>query len=208
MYLIIIAKTIVLYVLIVLIDRMIDKKEVGKLTMIEFLVSLLIVELFFFMFITNDRFLWMLLIPIAILIILQFLFHYGMEHNRRLRNWIDRKPTVIIKDGTLNFKEMASLHYSFDQLLSDLHEQGYHSIEEVPCAILKTNGKLSILRNTHDQPLPLIVDGHIDQEKIQEIRKDVSWLMNVLKKKQIDLKEVFYAFYTNQKVYIIKKEKT
>ena len=50
MYLIIIAKTIVLYVLIVLIDRMIGKKEVGKLTMIEFLVSLLIVELFFFMF--------------------------------------------------------------------------------------------------------------------------------------------------------------
>ena len=208
MYLIIIAKTIVLYVLIVLIDRMIDKKEVGKLTMIEFLVSLLIVELFFFMLIINDRFLWMLLIPIAILIILQFLFHYGMEHNRRLRNWIDRKPTVIIKDGTLNFKEVVSLHYSFDQLLSDLHEQGYHSIEEVPCAILKTNGQLSILRNTHDQPLPLIVDGHIDQEKIQEIRKDVSWLMNVLKKKQIDLKEVFYAFYTNQKVYIIKKEKT
>lgn len=208
MYLIIIAKTIVLYVLIVLIDRMIGKKEVGKLTMIEFLVSLLIVELFFFMLIINDRFLWMLLIPIAILIILQFLFHYGMEHSRRLRNWIDRKPTVIIKDGTLNFKEMASLHYSFDQLLSDLHEQGYHSIEEVPCAILKTNGKLSILRNTHDQPLPLIVDGHIDQEKIQEIRKDVSWLMNVLKKKQIDLEEVFYAFYTNQKVYIIKKEKT
>lgn len=208
MYLIIIAKTIVLYVLIVLIDRMIDKKEVGKLTMIEFLVSLLIVELFFFMLIINDRFLWMLLIPIAILIILQFLFHYGMEHNRRLRNWIDRKPTVIIKDGTLNFKEVVSLHYSFDQLLSDLHEQGYHSIEEVPCAILKTNGKLSILRNTHDQPLPLIVDGHIDQEKIQEIRKDVSWLMNVLKKKQIDLEEVFYAFYTNQKVYIIKKEKT
>ena len=125
--------------------------------------------------------------------------------NDKIRNLIDGKPTIIIKDGKLNFTEMSKIRYSLDDLLTQLRLQGVKSIDKVKYAILENNGNLSIFNDNSDYPLPLILDGVIDYNVLKEIKKDYEWLLNVLKKKNLELNEVFYAFYTEGKTFIIEK---
>lgn len=207
MYLMIIIKTIILYFIMIASYRMIGKKEVGNLSIIDMVVFLLIAELAVLPIEETSYSLMKSIVPIAVLVILQISVHYLTLHNKKLRNLIERKPVVIIKNGKLNFKEMTSLRYSLDNLLLELREQGYRSIEEINYAVLESNGKLSIFKDNHNYPLPLILDGVVDFDVVSEIGKDKTWVMEVLKKKNIPLEEVFYAFYTNHKVYIIKKER-
>ena len=64
---------------------------------------------------------------------------------------------------------------------------------------------LSVFCDDSDYPLPLILDGIIDFNVLNEIKKDYNWIIKILKEKNIELDEVFYAFYTNKKVFVIKK---
>ena len=38
------------------------------------------------------------------------------------------------------------------------------------------------------------------------MKKDEKWVYEILKKKNLKLENIFYAFYTKNKTYIIKKE--
>ena len=101
---------------------------------------------------------------------------------------------------------MSKIRYSLDDLLTQLRLQGVKSIDKVKYAVLENNGNLSVFNDNSDYPLPLILDGVIDYSVLKEINKDYNWLINILKKKNIELDEVFYAFYTNDKTFIITKK--
>ena len=100
---------------------------------------------------------------------------------------------------------MWKLSYTFDDLLSHFSDLGVNSLEEVDYAVLETNGNLSVFQNTREYPLPIILDGDIDFHVLKEIKKDKKWIDNMLNKKKIKLEDVFYAFYTKDRTYIIKK---
>lgn len=100
---------------------------------------------------------------------------------------------------------MIKLRYSLDDLITQLREQSIKSIEEVNYAILENDGKLSVFKNSKDYPMPIIMDGKIDFEVLHEIKKNEKWILNILKEKNILLKDVFYAFHTSNKTFIITK---
>ena len=80
------------------------------------------------------------------------------------------------------------------------------SIEEVNYAVLENNGKLSVFENSKDYPLPIIIDGNIDYDVLKDMKKDKKWIYKILDDNNITLDNVFYAFYTKNKTYIIKKD--
>ena len=53
--------------------------------------------------------------------------------------------------------------------------------------------------------MPIIIDGNIDIDALKNIKKSESWIKNALENEDILLSEIFYAFYKNKKLYIIKK---
>lgn len=205
MYMTMVIKTLVLYTFIVIVYRIMGKKEVGKLSIIDLIVSILIAELAAISIEEADRSIFTSIIPIVVLVLIQVVISYISLKNVRVRKIIDGNPTVIIKDGKLNFKEMTKLRYTLDDLFAQLREQGIKSIEEVNYAVLENNGKLSVFESSKDYPLPIIVDGNIDYLVLKDLRKDERWINNILKDHNITLDNVFYAFYTNKKTYIIKK---
>lgn len=205
MYLTLIYKTIFLYFFIIVVYRIMGKKEVGKLSIVDLIVSVLIAELVALSIEKPDNSIFMSIIPIVTLVLIQLGMGYITLKSNNIRNVIDGKPTVIIKNGKLNFNEMTKLRYSLDDLIMQLREQGISNIEDVNYAILENDGKLSIFDNTNEYPIPLILDGFINKDVLKEIKKDEKWLYELLSKKNISLEEVFYAFYTGKKTFIIKK---
>lgn len=205
MYIQLILKTVFMYFFIIFVYRMMGKKEVGELSIVDLIVSILIAELVALSIEGDNKSILISVIPILVLVFVQILISYITLKNEKIRDLIDGKPTVIIKNGKLNFTEMSKLRYSLDDLLTQLRLQGVKSIDKVKYAVLENNGNLSVFNDNSDYPLPLILDGMIDYSVLKEIKKDYDWLINILKKKNIELDEVFYAFYTEGKTFIIKK---
>ena len=206
MYLSIIVKTLVLYFFIVVVYRVMGKKEVGKLSIIDLIVSILIAELAAISIEEADRSILTSIIPIVVLVVIQISISFISLKSVKLRKLIDGNPIVIIKDGKLNFKDMTKLRYTIDDLIAQLREQGIKSIEEVNYAVLENNGKLSVFENSKDYPLPIIIDGNIDYDVLKDMKKDKKWIYKILDDNNITLDNVFYAFYTKNKTYIIKKD--
>lgn len=206
MYFNIIFKTFVLYFYIVVVYRLMGKKEVGKLSIIDLIVSILIAELAAMSIESSERSIFVSIIPILVIVIIQIILSYISLKSDKVRKLIDGTPTPIIKEGKIKFNEMAKLRYGLDDLITQLREQGIKSVEEVDYAILENNGKLSIFQKTSDYPMPIIVDGKIDFEVLKELGKDAKWVLNILDDKKLSLNEVYYAFYSKKKTFIITKK--
>lgn len=204
MYINIIFKTIILYFFIIVVYRIMGKKEFGQLSIIDFIVSILIVQLTATVIDSSEKSVFLAVVPIIALVIVQMLMSFFSLKNKKIRDFIEGEPIVVIKNGRVNFSVMSKMRYNIDDLVVQLREQGISNIELVKHAVLENNGKLSIIDSV-DYPLPLIMDGKIDYQVLKEINKNKNWLNNMLANKNIELSEVFYAFYTNKKTYIITK---
>ena len=117
---------------------------------------------------------------------------------------------VELSNGKLNFSEMKKQKYNLNDLLLQLRDKGIRTIEEVDYAILETNGKLSVFQKQDDNnnvfPLPLVLDGVIEENNLKFINKTRKWLNNELCKKKINLDNIFYAFYKDDEIYVIENE--
>ena len=205
MYYILILKTAILYFYIIFCYRIMGKKEVGKLSIIDLIVSVLIAELAAMSIEESERSIFVSIVPIAILVIIQIVLSYVSLKSDKVRKFIDGSPRTIINKGKVDFKQMQKLRYGLDDLISQLREQGVKSLEEVNYAILENNGKLSVFTDNNIYPMPIILDGVIDVDTLKNMNKNVDWVYRILAKNKIDLKDVFYAFYTKDKTFIIKK---
>jgi len=205
MYFTIILKTIILYFFIIFSYRLMGKKEVGELGVIDLIVTFLIAELAAICIEESSKSILTSILPISSLVIMQISISYISLKSEKIRDIFDGKPSMIIKKGKVNFSQMTKLRYNLTDLISQLREKGIKNIEEVDYAILENSGNLSVFEKTNDYPLPIILDGVIDFDVVKELKKDYNWIFNLLKKENIKLEDVFYAFYTKQKTYIIKK---
>lgn len=206
MYLTLIIRTFLLYVFIVLSYRIMGKKEVGELGVIDLIVSFLIAELAAISIEEPDKSIFTSIVPILVLVFVQIFLSYISMKSSKLRKIIDGVPSIIISKGKINFNVMRKLRYSLDDLLTQIRQKDIKDIEKIKYAVLENNGKLSIFQDNYDYPLPLIVEGKIEEETLRSISKDYVWLNNLLSKKKIDLDNIFYAFYANNKTYIITKD--
>lgn len=206
MYLSLVLKTLFLYIFIIIGYRVMGKKELGQLSVIDLIVSILIADMAAVCIEEQSYSIFVSVVPMLTLIVMQIVLSYISVKSNKFRNIIDGKPTLIINNGKVNFTAMSKLRYSLDDLTTQLREQGVKSLEEVDYAILENSGTLSIFKNTKEYPLPLILDGEIDYATLIEIKKDKKWLNKMLKNENIELKDVFYAFYTKDKTYIIKRK--
>ncbi len=200
-------RTLFFYFLIFVIYRIMGKREVGQLGIIDLIVSILIAELTVISIENYNENILRAVIPIITLTILQVVLALISMKKQKFRIFLDGNPSVIIKEGKLNYSEMAKQKYNLDDLLVQIREKGYKSIEEIEYAVLETNGKLSIFPNEQNKrilPLPLILDSIIQEDTLKYLKKDEKWVNNLLSRKNINLEDIFYAFYKDNNIFIIK----
>ena len=185
------------------------KREVGQLSITDLVVSLLIAELTVISIEDYEKSMLYSLIPIIVLVLLQCILSYLSLQKPKFRIFLEGNPSVIIKGGKINYNEMLKQRYNLDDLLVQLRDKGYRSIEEVEYAILESSGTLSVFpyeTGKSPLPLPLILDGDIQEDTIKHLKKDKKWVYNFLDKKDIKLEDVFFAFYKDRNIFIIKND--
>lgn len=198
------------YVLIALLYRLMGKREVGELSIMDLVVSIFIAQIASIGIEKYDRSIFYSLVPISALVSLQIITSIIELKSSKMRKIIDGDFSVIINKGKIDFNEMEKQRYNLDDLLVELRHEGIKSIEEVDYAILETNGNLSIFKlsddNTRTYPLPVIVDGKIQEETLIQIGKSINWLEKELETDNLKIEDIFYAFYKNKNLFLIEKD--
>ena len=201
---------VLFYFLVVIAYKIMGKREVGELGVFDFIISMLISQLIAICIENYKDPIWFVIVPTLILVLFQIVFSFLSLKSNKFRDILDGKESVIISNGKLNFSEMKKQKYNLNDLLLQLRDKGIRTIEEVDYAILETNGKLSVFQKQDDNnnvfPLPLVLDGVIEENNLKFINKTRKWLNNELSKKKINLDNIFYAFYKDDDIYVIENE--
>ena len=136
---------------------------------------------------------------------------YASLKSPRLRELLDGNPSFIIKNGKINYNEMIRQKYNLDDLLVQLREKGFRNIEDIEYAILENNGTLSVFEYSKNGlvkksplPLPIILDGKIQYDTLREMGRDDGFIYKTLDKKKMELSDIFYAFYKDKNIFVIK----
>lgn len=189
-------RTILLYALSVLAIRLMGKRQVGQLQPYEFVLALMIAELAAAPMEDIGTPLFYGVVPILGMMILHGLAALLSARFTPVRLLLSGGPSVIIRNGVIQYGEMRRLCYTTSDLLEELRSQGYLNIADVYTAILETNGRLSVFPRGNKRPLTpedlqlspenegipltLIVDGKIQREHLQACGLDENWLKRQL----------------------------
>ncbi|WP_337032436.1 DUF421 domain-containing protein [Paenibacillus illinoisensis] len=232
-------RTILMYFIVYGAIRVMGKREIGKLSMFDLVVSIMLAEIAAFVIEDTDKPLSHGIVPMVTVLVVQIGMAFLSLKSRRLRLMIDGKPTVLISKGTLHRDEMRKQRYNLDDLLLQLREQNIDSIGEVEFAILETTGKLTVIPMNNSSsgqgysssqnnmkkprqdkidgfqnikyeglPLPLIMDGKVQDQNLELIQKTRFWLKNQIQQKGVlDFKDVFICSIDhNGKVFVSLKD--
>ncbi|MGG1595765.1 DUF421 domain-containing protein [Terribacillus saccharophilus] len=184
----IIGRTILSYIVIVIIFRLMGKREIGELSIIDLVVYLMLAEIAVFSIEDPSSHLLHFIVPMVILLIIQRGTALLSLKFPKMRDFMEGKPSVIISRGKIDEHEMRKQRYSFSDLQQQLREKGTKSVQDVDFAILETSGELSVFekQDTDDGSSgfvqPLIIDGEIQQKALDTINKSDSWLRGEMKR--------------------------
>ncbi|MBL4951269.1 DUF421 domain-containing protein [Neobacillus sp. OS1-32] len=214
-YLHIIFRTLILYIILLLIFRLMGKREIGELSVLDLVVFIMIGEMAVIAIENTKDPLFHTLIPMVLLMLIQITLALISLKSKKFRDIVDGKPTIIINRGKLDEQAMRKHRYNFDDLMMQLREKDVRSINDVEFAILETSGKLSVIEKMEDPKkpknpqkngditIPLIMDGMIMEEGLSKIKKTNLWLRQEIKKMGYrDIKKISFCSYENGKFFI------
>ncbi len=177
-------RTIIMYVLILVIFRLMGKREIGELSLLDLVVYVMLAEIAVFVIEDPETPLRAGIVPMMTLTIVQIILAYVTFKSRKLRLLLTGKPSIVIAKGKIDETMMRRLRYNFDDLTMQLREQGVYNLTDVEYAILETSGKMSVIKkkDAKENPLSLalILDGEIIDDNLKELGATKEWLLKEL----------------------------
>lgn len=215
-------RTLLIYFVLFLVLRLMGKREIGKLSIFDLVISITIAEMAAIVVESPNKNLAEGLLPIGTLAITQIALSWLTLKSRRIRVLFDGAPSYLIRNGKLNRHEMKKQRYNLDDLILQMRERNVTNVADVEFAILETSGKLNVVKKKDFRkdgtapsnfryeglPIPLIMDGKVSDENLEAISKNRFWLKNELQHHGVrDFKEVFLCTIDhNGKLFVNKMD--
>ena len=218
-------RTLFVYLFLVLMMRLMGKRQIGELEISDLITTLLLSEIASLPITNHEIPVMFAIIPIITLVSIEIFVSVLLIKLPSLKNILSSRPSFIINRGVLCQKELKKLRMSNDELISFLRQAGATSLDEVYYAIVEENGTLSVILKTKYRPLSeafkdspnvetglshiLISDGKIDRYGLQRAGIDKKKLMRRLKRQNTRVSDVFLMLVDDAKNYtvILKEEK-
>lgn len=192
---IVLIRTCILYILVVLVIRLMGKRQIGELQPYELVITIVISDLATVPMQDVRLPLILGIIPIITLLILEVFFTELQIRSKFMRKLIDGDPSVLIRDGKINEKALKSQRIHVEDLLEELRLTGNFDISSIKYAILESNGQLSIMSKENNEnrhlPLVLLYNGKVNKDSLKKLHKDVKWLQDKVSSKNLSMNEIF-----------------
>lgn len=186
----IIFKTIVIYFLILVLVRLMGKREIGQLSPFDFVVAIMIAEMAVIPIESDSVNLIQGLIPIILLVVLEIIIAYISLKSNFFRGLISGRPVILIENGKINYENLKKTRYNINDLLMQLRFKGAFNIDEVQLALLEPSGELSVATETSSPyGFPVIIDGKISNNQ-KNTGVTSQWVKEQLDRKGVNINNV------------------
>ncbi|MDQ0207464.1 DUF421 domain-containing protein [Alkalicoccobacillus murimartini] len=199
-------RTAIVFFMILFFFRLTGKKDIGEISVLDIVVTLLIVDIAVIMIEDTNIPILKGLAPVLLLFAIQYTFSRLSLKNQKFRDIVDGRPVLIIREGELQQENMKKQSYNLDDVLLQLRTKDIFDIREVEYALLETSGALSVYKKGDQYPfsLPFILDGMVQEEHLSILGKSSDWLKKELEARGYsNFEDVFYCGFTKEKYLYI-----
>ena len=197
------------YVVILVCYKIMGKRELNQLGAVDVVINILIANIAA-SGIVEESFWVDSFGGVVMIVTLQVLMSKIQLHKTKVRDIVDGEPSLIIKNGRIDYSELGKIRIDLDDFIMLLRTQGVVNPEDVQYAIIEKNGKLIVFEKklpTKVFPLPLIVSGSIKEKALQSFGQSKQWLKDKLRKHELtNLNEIDYLFYEEHKFIIYTRQ--
>jgi len=221
--LVVVARTLILYLIVVVIMRIMGKRQIGQLQPFELVIAIMISELASVPMQNTGIPLVNGIIPILTLLIAQLTLSFIGIKSTKARAIICGRPTVLVENGKIKESHLRKEMYTINDLMEQLRFNSIQNVGDVEYGILETNGQLSVLLKSEKRPATpedlginppreefsrdVIIDGKLIGRTLEKLHLKREWLDEALKEHGVnDYRQVFYAYIdSNMKLHLQKK---
>ena len=217
-------RSIILYVIVLVVMRLMGKREIGQLQPFELAIAIMIADLASVPMsevgipIING------IIPILSLLVMHLIISFINLKSIKMRQLICGKPSILIYRGKINEKVLIKERFTINELQERLRANNINNLADVEYAILETSGQVSMIQKPNKRTtipedfniMPeyegisydLVVDGKIMNDNLKILNKTYEWLKKEVNKFNIEPEEALLVT-VNAKgdIFCQKKEK-
>ena len=221
--LIVFFRSIVLYIIVLIVMRLMGKREIGQLQPFELAISIMIADLAAVPMaetgipITNG------IIPILGLLVMHLLISIINLKSMKIREILCGKPSILIYRGKIDEKVLKKERFTLNELQERLRGNNVVNIADVEYAILETSGQVTVIQKPDKRttipkdfnitpeyegiPYDLVIDGKVLYKNLKTIGKDYSWLKKQVEKFNMKPEEALIVTFDGaEQIFCQKKE--
>ncbi len=217
-------RTVILYILVLVIMRMMGKREIGQLQPFELAIAIMIADLASIPMANIGIPIFSGIIPILALLMMHLIISNINLKSINMRKVICGKPTILIYRGRIDEKALKKEKFTINELQERLRGNNVFNIGDVEYAILETSGQITVIQKPDKRttipadfniipeyegiPYDLVIDGKIMHENLKAIGKDEIWLEREVKKFKIRPEEALVVTFDGKgQIFCQAKEK-
>ena len=216
-------RSIVLYIIVLIVMRMMGKREIGQLQPFELAISIMIADLATIPMADTGIPIGNGIVPILGLLVMHLLISLINLKSTRLREIICGKPRILIYRGKIQEKAMIKERFTINELQERIRSQNVVNLGDVEYAILETSGQITVIEKPNKRqaipedfgimpeyegiPYDLVVDGKVMYQNLKEIGKDYNWLKKEVNKFKFNPEEALVVTIDGKgQIFCQKKE--
>lgn len=219
----ILIRTVIIYVILTVIMRIMGKRQLGELDVGELVITIILSEIAATPITNPEHSIFEAIVPALTLALLEILTSVLILKAPIFKKILSSRPAVLVARGVIDFETMKKVRISLEELVSQIRQNGIYDLNEVDYAILEENGKMSVIpKNANRQPdktdmkvycpdngiMHLVIsDGSVNSHGLSIIKKDRSWLERRLSRLGVAIKDVFCMTVDDSgKIFIQKRD--
>ena len=216
-------RTIFLYLVLIMVIRLMGKRQIGEMEPSEFVVTMLVANLAAIPMQDGGIPLYSGLVPILTVLGVELILSSLALKSVRLRRILCGKPVILIENGRILQNNLRKTRVTMDELTEHLREKDVLDLRVVQYAILETNGNLSVFPYPENQPasakdagiqvkpiampITIIEDGYLFDKNLPLAKKDMAWVQKTLREHHATVSNTWLLTVDDKnKVYWIGKE--
>ena len=202
-------RAIILYIFVLIVMRLMGKREIGQLQPFELAISIMIADLSTVPMADIGIPIFNGIIPILGLLLMHLIISVLNLKSLKAREIMCGKPRILIYRGKIDEKALKKERFTMNELQERLRGNNIVNISDVEYAILETSGQVTVIqkpekRNTIPEDFnifpeyegityDLVIDGKIMEKNLERLGKNYEWLEKELSKMNMKPEEALIA---------------
>lgn len=216
-------RAIILYIVVLIVMRLMGKREIGQLQPFELAIAIMIADLASIPMTETGVPISNGIVPILGLLVMHLIISMINLKSIKAREIICGKPRILIYRGKIDEKALIKERFTLNELQERLRDKDVVNIGDVEYAILETSGQVTVIEKPNKRktipedfgivpdyeglPYDLVVDGKIMTKNLQAIEKDYNWLETQVQKFGFKPEEALLVTYDGKRqIFCQKKE--